>query len=85
MALSLAAIERIKLAATYCNALAVAVVTVGVFAPLIYLATTMDTIPPERRSLFYGVMGLCTLTTMSLHGLGQAFLSHLEINDLPEA
>jgi hypothetical protein len=78
MLLALAMSERIKLAAAWCNALATAIITVGIFAPLVYLGTTSEVIATERYELFYGVMGICGGTGLILHLLGHIILSRLE-------
>lgn len=85
MSLALAFTERIKLAAAFCNALATAIITVGIFAPLIYLGTTLEAVAPERYTLFYGVMGICAGAGLILHLFGQIVLSRLEILDSTES
>jgi hypothetical protein len=81
MPLTLSAIERIKLLATACNTLATALVTVGVFTPLAYQATTLELMPPERSIFLYCVMGLCTLGCLILHLVAQGVLTLLEMGD----
>jgi hypothetical protein len=58
MPLPLSTIERVKLMATACNTLATAVVTVGVFTPLAYQATTLEFMPAQRMSLLYWVTAI---------------------------
>ncbi|CAN5284203.1 hypothetical protein BH11PSE4_BH11PSE4_23280 [soil metagenome] len=45
MTLNVAQTERIKLVATFLNSTAVALISLGIFAPLIYQATTVEVIP----------------------------------------
>jgi hypothetical protein len=61
MPLTLSAIERIKLVATACNTLATALVTVGVFTPLAYQATTPEAISTGRLIFLYWVMAFARL------------------------
>jgi hypothetical protein len=79
-----ASIERIKLVATFMNSLAVAAISLGVFAPLIYQGTTLDVVPTEKRSLLYGVVSICVIAAVALHCCGQAVLSFLEDRKFPE-
>lgn len=81
MPLTLAAIERIKLAATACNTMGTALVTVGIFTPLAYRATTMEVLSTERLIFLYAVMGICIIAALTLHCTGQAILILLEKHD----
>lgn len=85
MSLSPASTERIKLAATFFNSLGVALVSLGVFAPLIYQATTTEAVVIEKRALIYGVIGICVTAAIALHFSGQAMLSFLETPTPQEA
>jgi hypothetical protein len=78
------ATERIKLIAAFLNALGVALVSLGVFAPLIYQATSLETVPVEKHRLLYGVIVICMVGAATLHFLGQAMLGFLDGPKLSE-
>jgi hypothetical protein len=85
VARSPASIERIKLVAALLNSLAVALMSLGAFAPLIYKATTLDLVPPEKRDLLYGMVGISVIAAIALHCCGLAMLSFLDQPELTEA
>jgi hypothetical protein len=85
MALKLASIERIKLAASLLNSTAVAVASLGVFAPIIYPLTVPQSASATSNTAPYAVIWLCAIGALALHLLGQATLGFLEAHELPEA
>lgn len=68
--------ERTKLTAIYFNALAAALVTAGVFAPVAALIYGLSQISPGRLQLSFIVLG-CFAVGGFLHVLGRALLGRL--------
>ena len=81
MSLSLSTIEHVKLAATAVSTLGTALVTVGLFTPLVYRLTAIEPIAPARLELLNGIMAICVVGALVLHLAGQAILLLLEKHD----
>ena len=72
--------EQLKLVASMMNALAVAVITIGVFAPLAAVIYGMGN-TPQNSYLFNGLPYICFGISIGLHSLGQMALSRLDTGD----
>ena len=69
--------EKRKLSAGWCNTLATAVLTAGVFAPLaaIFYELTNSAV---NRPFLLGAIGICLAGGFALHFLGRLLLERLE-------
>jgi hypothetical protein len=75
--------RAIKFAATFCSSSAVALMSLGVFVPLIYQATTIDTAIEQRAVLLRWVIWICAGAALCLHLSVQAIVGLLEERENP--
>ncbi|HEY0330448.1 MAG TPA: hypothetical protein VGC77_15295 [Rhodopseudomonas sp.] len=75
-----ARIERIKLIANFCNTIAAALLTVGVFTPIALQVYGFGD-PPRHSDLLVAVPVVCLCACVALHLLGQWALEALDDPD----
>jgi hypothetical protein len=69
--------ERVKLAAGWCNAIATAILTVGVFTPLALMLYGIGE-PPKNGDLLFYLPYVCMAGALALHLLGHGVLHFLD-------